>query len=1211
MDSHDAAPTGPLVGGVRLMPAVGLSATGSVSTMVDGKGPAQLASLGFVGACMGLPDVGSVMRARAATGHGEQPGKALRDLQRSALAAPAALAAAAVPRGKRPARIDCGLDTELQSPALEVQREAVKLSMQPYLWSWHATAAETGPARSSSTAEWASARLLAAPAGMNAMMWLRYNLSLCEVWGWVAGHGARKPLALGASAPSQQQQQRALQATTLDDVEQVMACNPAMHMALPTVARKAAQSDAAPVPLHTFVSRLQEAIVPALQPLGMSGITEAGAGMEAGSPSAGTSDAQWAGQTLRASFALGWRTQARGMSALPTVRFSDGSCARATLGLPLCVQLAAQQGAWSRAAGLLVWLAASWDRVEPQVAGLVPPQAHPHQGRPVNTASWLVSAADLCAEAALGCMAQLVALGPLQLGWGGQVCLQLASVASGFLAVLVAFLSEEVGVVYAPPSSPPRSSDAATSPDPTRDVLGAAALAQVRDLVQGTLRGCAQEGCLGATDAPPPRQPLWQRLAAPLAARLSHPVDGAPRGVTGAFPYLRYALELLLCRAGASPDPTAGGACLDDQGVLLSDRVTLALWRLPAPDARAAVCRLVRGVASPSSGQGTPALLEAAISLEALPIVGLNPAWVVAGVSAPTGPSLPVRCLARVVDVVGDVQTAALLGRLLDPMAMSQSDAEATLRWMGAYTQLLLRWRMGQAQASFLTGRSHIVQRYILLRGGDGAPLAHPFYNRCGVGRPGQPRPVPRHPALAGVGQGPGMSQELVTKAGQLVTLQRAPGPATTLPKRTSQPSAPGEVTVGLKLPLPELALAMPAGPLGRRQHLLRLVCCALYSPSELPTSVLEYLRRSGAPTGGAGAPALTKSPLPAKTAKRPSWRMKASKDAQQARQHSMGHSFHMGVQEDSVPVGAAQHPAGGVAAALGGGLPSPAWTVSMLAAASSGPSHPTAADAIANRRRAASSHAAGPHSTLHGGSMLSAQRRSSPSGEGAWPPPVSPCAALLASDTVTSTPGVGPLCSHCSSPLTLPDIQRKALHSHWLRDLPPNLAVAICCRNRLPRCSLSLLPLRVVNPYKQLSTASDRGRWKPHESGDPAQVGAEGGVAWVVVPSAIELASASQRTSAKYEDVLVPSTFTSVQREEMWEVCLHCGHGGKAGFMEGWFATNTVCVVSGCQCQCGSLDQQFRKTPVTAPLKGSEALARAKWLADAMGWQAQMGELD
>ena len=114
-----------------------------------------------------------------------------------------------------------------------------------------------------------------------------------------------------------------------------------------------------------------------------------------------------------------------------------------------------------------------------------------------------------------------------------------------------------------------------------------------------------------------------------------------------------------------------------------------------------------------------------------------------------------------------------------------------------------------------------------------------------------------------------------------------------------------------------------------------------------------------------------------------------------------------------------------------------------------------------------------------------------------------------------------------------------------------------------------------------------------------------------MVVPSAIELASASQRTSAKYEDVLVPSTFTSVQREEMWEVCLHCGHGGKAGFMEGWFATNTVCVVSGCQCQCGSLDQQFRKTPVTAPLKGSEALARAKWLADAMGWQAQMGELD
>jgi len=373
-------------------------------------------------------------------------------------------------------------------------------------------------------------------------------------------------------------------------------------------------------------------------------------------------------------------------------------------------------------------------------------------------------------------------------------------------------------------------------------------------------------------------------------------------------------------------------------------------------------------------------------------------------------------------------------------------------------------------------------------------------------------------------------------------------------------------------------------------------------------------------------------------------WRMKASAAAANARQGR------------GVPPSQVAHLLGGgskggghlapasVAAAIAGGQASHAWRSSAMAAAAAplraqpgggsagaASGKHAASAAIAARRRggvgpspARSSPGVGPRPH-----PIGASPRGTPPGQGAGGgalplKPVSADAWLWGTDVESSARGMHPVCPQCGTALTLPvSVGDATSNVQILHKSPPTLTVSPCCRAPLPRCALSLLPLRLINPYLQLTHISKSSQVS-FLGGGGAEVGAGvlcaeplgrgigggGSIGWSAVPQMMAMLPAVI-AAAHNSDVLVPSQRTSTSLGRWWHWCAQCGHAGEGHFMENWFAGNSVCPVSGCMCQCAKLDPSSlrRQHIALAPREGSATMQAAQAMEGHMRWGVLEGQ--
>jgi hypothetical protein len=123
--------------------------------------------------------------------------------------------------------------------------------------------------------------------------------------------------------------------------------------------------------------------------------------------------------------------------------------------------------------------------------------------------------------------------------------------------------------------------------------------------------------------------------------------------------------------------------------------------------------------------------------------------------------------------------------------------------------------------------------------------------------------------------------------------------------------------------------------------------------------------------------------------------------------------------------------------------------------------------------------------------------------------------------------------CNYCSSPLGLRRHEGNA--NQWLSKMKPVLSCCPQCRKPLPRCSICMLSLGVLNPYMELT----RERSRPGPRG----------------------------SAASPDDSL--SLLANLPFAEWFTWCMRCNHGGHAHHLVGWFSNHEACPVSGCECQC------------------------------------------
>lgn len=119
--------------------------------------------------------------------------------------------------------------------------------------------------------------------------------------------------------------------------------------------------------------------------------------------------------------------------------------------------------------------------------------------------------------------------------------------------------------------------------------------------------------------------------------------------------------------------------------------------------------------------------------------------------------------------------------------------------------------------------------------------------------------------------------------------------------------------------------------------------------------------------------------------------------------------------------------------------------------------------------------------------------------------------------------------CNYCASPLGLRRHEGNA--NQWLSKMKPVLSCCPQCRKPLPRCSICLLGLGVLNPYMQLTR---------------------------------EMSRPVSRNPASGQDDL-----GALPLAEWFTWCMNCKHGGHAHHLLGWFSNHETCPVSGCECHC------------------------------------------
>lgn len=121
----------------------------------------------------------------------------------------------------------------------------------------------------------------------------------------------------------------------------------------------------------------------------------------------------------------------------------------------------------------------------------------------------------------------------------------------------------------------------------------------------------------------------------------------------------------------------------------------------------------------------------------------------------------------------------------------------------------------------------------------------------------------------------------------------------------------------------------------------------------------------------------------------------------------------------------------------------------------------------------------------------------------------------------------VDPRCTYCSSPLF--PRQNDNVSYDKLTKMKKMKNVLNCCptcQKPLPRCSVCMLPLGIINPCQEL-----------HRQ---------------IKGSAVDM-----------------SSIASLPFAEWFAWCARCKHGGHAHHLVGWFANNESCPVSSCDCKC------------------------------------------
>lgn len=223
----------------------------------------------------------------------------------------------------------------------------------------------------------------------------------------------------------------------------------------------------------------------------------------------------------------------------------------------------------------------------------------------------------------------------------------------------------------------------------------------------------------------------------------------------------------------------------------------------------------------------------------------------------------------------------------------------------------------------------------------------------------------------------------------------------------------------------------------------------------------------------------------------------------------------------------------------------------------------------------------------------------------------------------VTYAPSQYLRCSFCDKPLALPYLVKNSAASlAWLNNQGPRLRCCPLCRNSLPKCSLSLLPLRLVNPARRivhkeedneyekqyiestklwaellhrkspgllqsltnqfdslsgfmnylerseknvsdcLSTAIDK------NIDQECQLPAE--KRWKFLTQSLHVALEVTADMPCFPIRKSKNTRDGGSRfEDMWVWCVSCRHGGYTENLLEWFAMHEMCPVAGCECHC------------------------------------------
>ncbi len=170
--------------------------------------------------------------------------------------------------------------------------------------------------------------------------------------------------------------------------------------------------------------------------------------------------------------------------------------------------------------------------------------------------------------------------------------------------------------------------------------------------------------------------------------------------------------------------------------------------------------------------------------------------------------------------------------------------------------------------------------------------------------------------------------------------------------------------------------------------------------------------------------------------------------------------------------------------------------------------------------------------------------------------------AQRLLGAVVTQHPAVFAFCNFCGDALALPWMVRSGkVNGEWVMKQRQRLIFCPMCHNPLPRCSLCLISMVSINPYKQWklqspATAQGRAASKPSSGREVADAPA-------VAP----------HLAVDEGDRPVPED--SANFSDWWTWCQSCRHGGHASHLAAWFKGHDVCPISGCGCRCRVLDER------------------------------------